>query len=380
MTRRLLTIGHSYVVAANRRLAHEMALQGGGKWDVTAIAPRSFRGDLRRIQIEPIEAEADHLEPLDIRFDRSPHLMWYRDLDRVLATKWDLVHCWEEPYVLAGAQIARRVAPGTRFAVATFQNISKRYPWPLSAFEQRTMTRADGWIAFGQMVYDTLVTRDLYAAKPSRVLPPGVDTERFRPDAALRHRTLLQLGWSTSDRVVGFLGRFVPQKGIDVLLTALRSIATPWRALFVGGGPMEQQLRRFAIEYPGRVHVETSATHDEVPGWLNAMSVLCAPSQTTRRWREQFGRMLIEAMACGVPVMASASGEMPTVVGGAGAILAENDARAWASEIDRVLTDPAVREARAARGLDRARTRFAWPAVARQHLDFFNMLMDIRPL
>ena len=52
--RRLLTIGHSYVVASNRRLAHEMALQGSGRWQVTAVAPARFRGDMREIAIEPI--------------------------------------------------------------------------------------------------------------------------------------------------------------------------------------------------------------------------------------------------------------------------------------------------------------------------------------
>lgn len=376
--RRLLTIGHSYVVAANRRLAHEIARQGADGWEVTAVAPRRFRGDLRRIDVEPIDGEADRLETLEVRFDCSPHLTWYRELDRVLARRWDVVHCWEEPYVLTGAQIARAVPDGARLAVATFQNISKRYPWPLSAFERRTMTRADGWIAFGQTAHDTLAARELYRDKPSRVLPPGVDVERFKPDASLRCRTLTGLGWSTSDRVVGFLGRFVPEKGIDVLLAALRSSATPWRALFVGGGPMEGHLRQFADEYRGRVHVETSATHDDVPAWLNAMTVLCAPSQTSTRWREQFGRMLIEAMACGVPVIASDSGEMPAVVGAAGAVVAESDSRAWSAEIDRVLNDGATCRERAARGLERVRCRFAWPIVARAHLEFFELLMDGR--
>jgi glycosyltransferase involved in cell wall biosynthesis len=371
-----LTIGHSYVVAANRRLAHEMAREGQGRWDVTALAPRRFRGDLRQIRLEPIEAEADRLQMVDVRFDRSPHLMWYRGLNQALERKWDVVHCWEEPYVLAGAQVARSVPRGARFAVATFQNISKQYPWPLSAFEHRTMTRADAWIAFGHSVHDALVTRDLYSGKPTRVIPPGVDTERFRPDPCVRGRMLRQLGWPASTPVVGFVGRFVPEKGLELLEAALRSTAAPWRALFVGGGPLEPALRRFAAEYSGRVQVVTSAAHDEVPAWMNAMSVLCAPSQTTARWREQFGRMLIEAMACGVPVIASTSGEMPSVVGGAGAVLPENDPRAWAAEIDRVLSDGGVRAERAAAGLERARTHFAWPAVARQHLEFFDMLME----
>jgi glycosyltransferase involved in cell wall biosynthesis len=238
------------------------------------------------------------------------------------------------------------------------------------------MTRADGWIAFGHTVHDTLKARELYARKPSCVLSPGVDIERFKPDASLRQRTLTKLGWTPADDVVGFLGRFVPQKGVSVLVRALRSTASRWRALFVGGGPMEQELRLFAAEYPGRVHVETAATHDDVPAWLNAMSVLCAPSQTTPRWREQFGRVLIEAMACGIPVIASTSGEMPLVVGAAGAIVPEDDARAWAAEIDRLLTEPAVRRERAAQGVERARSRFAWQTVAREHLDFFEALLD----
>src|SRR5207237_339397 len=87
--------------------------------------------------------------------------------------------------------------------------------------------------------------------------------------------------------------------------------------------PMEGELRAFAEKHRGRVHIETTARHDEVPGWLNAMTILCAPSQASPRWREQFGRMLIEAMACGVPILASDTGEIPHVIGAAGAFGAD---------------------------------------------------------
>ena len=373
--KRLLTIGHSYVVGANRRLAREMALQGAGEWSVTTVAPRRFRGDLGRIDVEPMADEAGALETLGVRFDRSPHFMWYSQLRLVLDAPWDVIHCWEEPYVLAGAQVARGARRPARLAVATFQNIEKRYPWPLSAFERFTMTRADGWIAFGETVQHALSARHGYSDKPWRVIPPGVDLTRFRPDAAVRRQMLDRLGWNPCDRVVGYLGRFVPEKGIPLLLDALRGATAPWRALFVGGGPLQGALEQFATEHPGRVHVANGVAHDEVPAWLSAMTILCAPSQTTPRWREQFGRMLIEAMACGVPVVASDSGEMPSVVGDAGVVVAERDVTAWTQAIDRLLGSDAILRDHASRGVERANARFGWPVVARAHLSFFEALM-----
>ena len=373
--RRLLTIGHSYVVAMNRRLAHEMAVQSGEAWEVTAIAPSDYRGDLGRIAVQPIPGEACRLQPLDVHLDRIPHLMWYSGLRGALDAPWDVVHCWEEPYIAAGAQVARHAPPGARLVIASFQNLAKTYPWPLAAFERASMARANGWIAFGQSVLDTLGARPGYAGKPSRVIPPGVDVNRFRPDEDARRRVLDRLGWSPNDLVVGFLGRFVPQKGLALLLDALRAAKAPWRALFVGGGPMQGALDRFAAEHPGRVHVELGVGHDEVPRWLNAMTLLCAPSQTTPRWREQFGRMLIEAMACGIPVAASDSGEMPWVVGNTGAIVGEADVAAWTATIDRILGDEAWRRRSAEAGQERANDHFAWPVVARAHLEFFETLL-----
>jgi phosphatidyl-myo-inositol dimannoside synthase len=374
--RRLLTIGHSYVVSANRRLAHEMAVQSRGSWDVTAVAPARYRADLGRIAVQPVAGDASRLEPLDVHLDRFPHLMWYADLGRVADGSWDVVHCWEEPYILAGAQIAKRTPRGARLVVASFQNLVKQYPWPFSAFERSTMARADGWIGFGQTVHDALAARRGYSDKPSRVIPPGVDLARFHPDAVIRRRTLDRLGWGAADRVVGFLGRFVPEKGLPLLLDALRGATAPWRALFVGGGPLQGALERFAADHPGRVHIANGVAHDEVPAWLCAMTVLCAPSQTTPGWREQFGRMLIEAMACGVPVVASDSGEMPAVVGDAGVVLAERDVTAWREAIDRLLESDAVLRDHAARGVERANARYGWPVVARAPLSFFETLTE----
>ncbi|HTM26909.1 MAG TPA: glycosyltransferase family 4 protein [Vicinamibacterales bacterium] len=372
--RRLITIGHSYVVGENRRLAHEMARAGAGRWSVTAVAPAAFHGDLRRVELERISGESCAVVPLRMRFDRSAHLMSYRGLRDALSGG-DLVHAWEEPYILAGAQIARAVPRGVPLAYATFQNLAKRYPWPFSRFERQSLARASGWIAFGQSVEATLGSRDGYVDLPHRVIPPGVDVDRFRPDRAAGARMRRSAGWQDDDLVVGFLGRFAPQKGIRDLCLALERMRAPWRALFVGGGALQGELERFGRAHPGRVHIATRVAHSDVPPWINAMTILCAPSRTTARWREQFGRMLIEAMACGVPVVASGSGEMPSVVGDAGRIVEEGDAVRWAEQLDALLEDAGARGALGRAGMQRARSRYAWPVVARQHLDFFESLI-----
>ena len=373
--KRLLTIGHSYVVALNRRLAHEMARAGQGRWSVTAAAPIEYPGDLRRIVLERFEGEASALVPLGTRAAGVPHLMLYRGLRPLLEQPWDVVHCWEEPYVAAAAQIARRTPTKARFVFATFQNLPKEYPFPLAAFERRVLRRADGWIAFGKSTYEAQARRDShYASLPSRIISPGVDTSAFSPSAGVRRAVRESLGWTDDIPVVGFLGRFVPEKGIGVLLDALSRTRNPWRALFVGDGPERGTVEAFAEARTGHVRIVSDATHDDVPRWLNAMDLLCAPSQTTPRWREQFGRMLVEAMACGVPVLASDSGEIPHVLEDAGNVVSEGDVSAWAEGIDRLLSDPAMRQELAARGRRRACDRFAWSVIASEHLRFFEEL------
>lgn len=372
--KRLLTIGHSYVVGANRRLADEMARQGHGRWRVTAAAPSRYPGDLRDIALEPIENEACRVVPLPTYFARSPHVMLYGGLRGLLAEGWDVVHCWEEPYVASAAQIARLTPQDASLVFATFQNLGKTYPPPFSWMERRVLQRADGWIAFGDTVHEVQQRRNGYAKIPSKVIPPGVDTRAFAPAAADRIRIRAARGWDDEVPVIGFAGRFVPEKGLSVLAETLMRLTRPWRALFVGGGPELPRLQALSAAFPGRVSIATAVPHDEMPAHFNAMDVLCAPSQTTPKWREQFGRMLIEAMACGVPVIASDSGEIPHVVGDVGILVSERDVPGWTAAVDRVLASAALRRDLADRGLRRARTRFALAAVARCHLDFFEGL------
>jgi phosphatidylinositol alpha-1,6-mannosyltransferase len=108
------------------------------------------------------------------------------------------------------------------------------------------------------------------------------------------------------------------------------------------------------------------------------MDMLCAPSQTTPIWKEQFGRMVVEAFASGLAIVGSDSGEIPYVVRDSGIIVGERDEQGWANAITELLESPDRRRELTARGLDRAHDEFAWPVVARRYLEFFESILSSR--
>jgi phosphatidyl-myo-inositol dimannoside synthase len=380
--RRLLSIGHSYVVTMNRRLAHELAKAGGDSWEVTAAAPTYFAGsnDLRPVSLEASDAEPCRLVPLRAHLTSRVHVFFYGwRLRSLLKEPWDLIHCWEEPYILVGGQVAWWSRPGTPLVYRTAQSLNKRYPIPFRWIERYAMKRAAGWICSGTLVAQNLGARPGYQHLPMAQIPLGVDVDLFRPDADAGRAIRQQLGWSADGpAVVGYLGRLVPEKGIDLMQKALDQLTVPWRALFVGAGSSEPSLRAWATKHGDKVRICTNVVHDQVPAYLNAMDVMCAPSQTTPNWKEQFGRMVVEAFASGVAFIGSDSGEIPNVVKDAGIVVGEKDDAGWSKAIATLLENPGRRAQLAAAGLQRARDEFAWPIIARQYLHFFDSILDVK--
>ena len=377
---RLLTLGHSYTVTANRALAHAVQRVFGSAWTVEVAAPAAFAAgrDLRATTLSVPAGESVAVHGLAAYNTRQIHTFCYgRRLKALLADNWDLVHCWQEPYTLAGAQVAYWTPPSTRLVFRSAQSLDKWYPPPFRNFERYTLRRSAGWICSGYTVEQNLLGRPGYAEKPYARIPLGVDTQRFRPSSSARGVVRRRPGWGdVGPPVVGFLGRFVPEKGLDLLTTALDGLRTPWRALLVGAGPMEPQLRAWAGRHGDAVRVCTDVTHDQVPPYLAAMDVMASPSQTTRHWREQFGRMLVEAFATGLPVVGSDSGEIPHVLGATGVVVPERDSGAWSEELGKIIDNQSHRLRLGEEGRARALAEFAWPVVAELHCRFFEEILD----
>jgi glycosyltransferase involved in cell wall biosynthesis len=366
------------VIGVNRRLAHEMA-RVGGRWDVTCLAPAKYLADHGWARFEALPEEPARALGVRAYGTRSPHLFGYGpELRTLLRDGWDAVFAWEEPYVVSGAQLAAWTPRTSVFTFLTFQNIRKRYPPPFSWLERYTLLRSDGWFYSGHSVYEVQKSTPGYRDRPARLGPLGVDLSLFRPDPDARRRVRETLGFGDDGPpVIGFVGRFVPEKGLHFLMRVLDALRPAWRALFLGGGALEGDIRRWAERHGERVRI-VSAPHDRVPEYVNAMDLMCAPSETARHWREQFGRMLIEAFACAVPVIGSDSGEIPFVIGDAGLVARERDESVWISALERLLTEPDTRREFGARGLDRATKVYAWPQVARGYLEFLEELGERR--
>lgn len=374
-------VGHSYCVSLNRRLCHEVALAGGNRVAVTVAAPAFYRGDLRDIALERVNGEPYSLEAVKTFGSRFPFAFLYgRRLIQLLRQPWDVVHAWEEPYILAGAQIAKGTSKQSTLVYSSFQNQPKRYPPPFEWCERYALHRASGWTAFGKTIAENLSGRPVYRDRPSRMIPLGIDGAVYRPDPVARLQVLRDLNWSDAGPpVIGYLGRFVPEKGLNLLMSCLDALdAGSWRMLFLGGGPMEPQLKTWSKQYPDHVRIVTGVTHTQVPAYLNAFDLLAAPSQTTLRWKEQLGRMLLEAMASGVPIIASDSGEIPYVLADSGRTVGESDVQGWISALRHLIASPDERASLRDAGLERARTVYAWPNIARQFLDFFIDLHEDR--
>lgn len=375
---RILSIGHSHIIAVNRSVFRELA--NDPEFAVTIAAPNKFKGDLRPLSLEPEPAESKlKLIGIDAVRTGSIHLFNYDQgqLDELMQEqKYDVVHIWAEPFSMSCFQVMNACRQDTKVCFYTFQNINKEYPFPLDEIERDVVRRATRWIGAGKLIYQTMLERN-YHINTGCIIPLAVDTSVFRPNSPAKNSDLIKK-LKLKQPVIGFLGRLTEEKGIDVLLSALDLIdpSLDWSVLFIGSGEYRAGILNWARERgrASRVKVKLLA-HSEVPNYLAAMHVLVAPSQTRKHWKEQFGRMLIEAFACGVPVIGSDSAEIPYVVGDAGQIISETDVKGWASAIELLLIDESLRLEYIRKGFMRGES-FSSKAVARQLGDLFKEMMS----
>lgn len=295
----------------------------------------------------------------------SPSALW-----RALATPVDVLDLHEEPYALATAEVLalralrRRRAP---YVLYSAQNIDKRFPAPFRWAEGRALRGAAGAYVCNTEAGRILRRKGLRG--PVHTIPLGVDTTVFSP---------VDRPAPGGRATVGYVGRLATHKGVDVLLHAVA--AQPLlRLVIVGDGPERAALAELArsLSIGERVEFAGFAADTELVEHYRSFDVVAVPSRSTPHWLEQFGRVAIEAMACGVPVVATHTGALPDVVGAAGILVPEGDPDALGEALVRA-TRPGYWDELRAEGLHHA-ARCDWSSVAAQMTDLYSEALGSAP-
>jgi glycosyltransferase involved in cell wall biosynthesis len=304
---------------------------------------------------------------------RHPNVFLYNPLPlwRLLRRgRFDLLDVHEEPCSLAVAEVnlLRMLAsPRSRLIVYSGQNLYKRYPVPFRWLEQVALRRSAALYVCAADAA-SVMRRKGFRGRVC-ILPLGVDRDRYRPcepsDTA-----------STGRRMrIGFVGRIDRRKGVFVLLDAIAD-EPEWSLTLAGEGPDVAEMNA-AIREMGLAERVTFAGYvdrPQLPDFYRSVDVVVVPSQPTRGWVEQFGRVVAEAMASGRPVVATNTGALPEVVGDAGLLVPPGDASALRWLLLQLAANPGLRAELAAAGLARS-ARWSWPAVAQQQLTLYRQVL-----
>ena len=308
-----------------------------------------------------------------IQWNGRHHLHWYPQFAALLRDiNPDVVHVDEESFNLATYMALRAAkAVGAASCFYNYANIERTYPPPFGWFERYAFRTAAHAIACSHEAAEIL--RQHGYAGPLSILPqPGVDPDLYSPAAPVD---------TTNDSIMlGYVGRLVPEKGIADLIQALVLLPAYYQLTLVGAGADEQRLRQFAetVGVSTRIHWHSPITTAQMPAMMRTFTALVLPSRTTANWKEQFGRVLIEAMACGIPAIGSDSGEIPHVIGDGGATFPEGDSTALAAVIQTVCRDPARLAHLRSAARQRILTHYTQTALADQYVAIYQQLAASR--
>ncbi|MCM3161740.1 glycosyltransferase [Metabacillus litoralis] len=344
----LVVVSHACVTDINQQVFAEMESLGH---KIDLIVPRNFIAP--GLTDEPIKVRRwpefkGRIIEIPILFNKSIPLHFYKkNLSKMFYnSRPDAVYVAEEPYSLSCFQIVRSAIPFTKvIGFYSAQNINKKYPYIFTKMEQYVYKNSSVAICVSKDV--TKVLREKGYKKDVQEIALGVDEGHFIYSQKYRNISRKELNIPTDAYVIGYAGRIVQEKGVDLLIEAFTDVALSDRntyLIIIGRGPLLDNMKEMVdkSEISHLVKFVDYASHTDMPKWFNCMDVHVLPSKTMPNWREQFGRVLVEAGACGVPSIGSSSGEIPNVLKNMGmnSIFEEGKKKDLVKEIIKLKNEP----------------------------------------
>jgi len=375
---KVLYIGHAYIPRINREKIRQLAKLKDV--ELYLIVPTEWSHYLKKFVAEPeTENSLYSFAPLQTLFQGKEVLYTYFPnltigIQRI---KPDIIHVEQGSLALSFAQanVNKNIfAPHAKSLFFTWWNLPYDLKPHWAMVERFNLKNSDYAITGNQDAKNIL--RDRGFNKPIKVLPQlGVDTDLYRRYDVSELKTGLGL---ENEFVIGYVGRLSRDKGLLTLLEASSMISKRHRLLFVGRGELKSKMITFSQEkgIEERLCFVDTVPHQEVPHYLNCMDVMVLPSLTTEKWKEQFGHVLIEAMACETPVVGSSSAEIPNVIGDAGMVFDEGDPFDLANNLRLLMEDEQRREILAKQGRQRVQRHFTHKRIAEETYSVYQELLS----
>lgn len=201
----------------------------------------------------------------------------------------------------------------------------------------------------------------------------GVDTKLFCPSKHIQDRSII---------LIGYVGRIVYEKGIDVLLRAFKLLFQKSnkeiKLIVCGTGPLMSELQQLAKDLMISNQVEWlgAIPHAEVPKVMAQFDILVLPSRTVPDWKEMFGMVLIQAMAVGVPVVGSSCGAIAEVIGRNDVIFPEENYIALTEILEKIIRSTKYKEELSQYGIERAQRKYSFDCIAEQLKSIYYSLYN----
>ena len=281
----------------------------------------------------------------------------------------DMILALDEGYCFSTFQLIRWAERRNKPSLfLSCQNIDRSLLWPFAWMESRVLKKVTGGWFLNREALDRARARGF--SGQGRIIPLPIHPEDYPFLSEDPSRTPVSPSEPPRFFTLGYAGRLVPEKGLETLIEACAQSGDRLRV--VGEGPEGVRLRTLARTRGVEVEWLGSVPTEKMPESYSGMDILVLPSLETPRWKEQFGRVLVEAMASGVPVIGSRSGEIPRVIGEAGLLFEPGNADALAARIRTLKKDRGLYRSLRNRGLARVRDHFTLEKVGEKCLDLLR--------
>ena len=387
---KILIASHTYIVDLNREKLRALA-KIEPDLEVTVVVPQ--RWNPKGVQSQIVETKfvdegSFKVVPISNYSQNNQALLTFGpDLISFLRKfKPDIIQVEQGSKALTYAQFItcnKLLGLKAKNIFFTWWNLPYKLKFPISLLEAYNLKNTNGIVAGNKDGEDILRERGYEG--PIKVMPQlGVDETLFKPETQIELRD--DLGIQPNNFVVGFVGRFVEEKGLLTLAEALAGLQEKnWKWLLLGRGELQATLWETATELgiKERLIVVESVPHDHVQKYINLMNTLVLPSKTTYKfktltsigWKEQFGHVLIEAMACRVPVIGSDSGEIPHVIGDAGLVFPEGNIEELRHFLMQLMEQKELAESLGKKGYEKVMSQYTNKALATKLLSFYQELV-----